>query len=156
MNTPAPVLSRLLQVVPPFSGKGRGYLSSEHRPYIVYGLNSVTINGNFGLSRAPNGIVVSSPPPPGFLTLVEWGSMVPRLSRVPVVAFDPGSLKPFPADQSIEYPYFPVAPFVCDLAASFVDVPEFGDKFNVVLLDVALVPADAANIAAAGLKFPRR
>jgi hypothetical protein len=151
MNVPNPIFSRLLQVVQPVqqNNRGRGYLSKEHRPYIIYGINAISVTQ---LTVAPNGDFLSAAPLPGFLTLMEWGSMVPRLSRIPTTAFDPSTVKP-PGLTFIQYPFFPIAPFVVDLAASYIEVPAFATKFGTICLDVAIVPADAANVHAAGLKF---
>jgi len=154
MNIPAPVFSRLFTVATPQLQPGRAYISNEHRPFIVYGLSAVTNNPPVGLTNTPSGVAIKPPPAEGFITLVEWGTMVPRLSRVPLAAFDRANVKPFPGNFWVSYPYFAVAPFVVDLAASFVDVPTQYGKFNSVVLDAALVPADAVNIAAAGLKYP--
>lgn len=152
MMIPNPIFSRLLQVTPPAqaNARGRGYLSNEHRPYIIYGINAISIAQ---LTAAPNGDFLSAGPLPGFLTLMEWGSMVPRLSRIPTTAFDPSTVKP-PGSTFISYPFFPIAPFVVDLAASYIEVPAFGTKFGTICLDVAIVPADATNVQAAGLKLP--
>lgn len=158
MNVPAPVFNRLLQVTPPNNGTGRAYLSNEHRPYVLYGINAVSYlaSRQVGLRTAPNGVGPVNPPVGGFFTLVEWGTMVPRFSRIPVMAADPGSVFQIGGGVAIPYPLFPCVPFVVDLAASYVEVPPFLAKNNVVLFDVAIVPADAVNVAAAGLKFPRK
>jgi hypothetical protein len=151
MNIPNPIFSRLLQVTPPAQAnqRGRGYLSNEHRPYIIYGINAISVTQ---LTVAPNGDFLSAAPLPGFLTLMEWGTMVPRLSRIPTTSFDPSTVKPI-GSTFIQYPFFPIAPFVVDLAASYIEVPAFATKFGTICLDVAIVPADAANVHAAGLKF---
>ena len=88
MNVPAPIFSRLLVVEPPQYANGRAYISNEHRPYIVYGMSVVTNAPPVGLEVSPSGLNIAASPAVGFLTLVEWGTMIPRLSRVPLAALD--------------------------------------------------------------------
>jgi hypothetical protein len=152
-RTPPFVLSRLTETSPFINGglNGVGFLGNEHRPFICYGFSSVANNPGLGLSRALNGVAIASSPISCFVTLVEWGSMNKRFERVPYTAGDPrvNGAAPFPA-----FPVFTCAPFLIDVAASFVEVPNILAKVNVALIELALVPADAANLAAAGLKVP--
>lgn len=151
MNTPSPIFTRLLQVLPPPGGVGRSYLSNEHRPYILQGLTCYT--QSYG--RAPNGLIPApnSSGMSAYVTLVEWGTMDPRFSRVPLAAFV--SEFPFPI-RHLWQPWFSTVPFVVDLAASYLEVPALFSAADVYVFNADLVPADAENIAAAGLKMPRK
>lgn len=134
------------------AARGRRFISGEHRPYICYGVNAVSFNIGAGLSlrSSLNGVGLPAAPLPGFLTLVEWGTMVYRIDRVPLMACDPASAgQPVPA-----FPVFTTAPFLVDLGASFVDVPPAQAKLEGLVLNLALAPADASNLQAAGLLVP--
>jgi len=149
---PSPVFLRMTTASPKTTSD-RVFLSSEHRPFICYGVT--WISGSF-LSWAPNRVIIPDGLLQGFVTLVEWGSMVQRFDRVPVAALDPGpSQKQTTGNWNPALPFFPTAPFVIDLAASFLRQPPGADLYPVVCLEFALVPADAANLAAAGLQMPR-
>lgn len=153
-RTPPFVITRLAETSPMLGGvsNGLGYFGNEHRPFLCYGFSAVTrTNDGLGLRRALNGTPLSFSPTSAFVTLVEWGTMNKRFERIPFIAADPrqNGRFPFPA-----FPVFTCAPFLIDVAASYIEVPDFLVKLNVAVIELALVPADAANIAAAGLKVP--
>lgn len=141
----------------PARRSGRAYLSREHRPYICYGISGVSFNVARGLSlrSAPDGAGLPALPFGAFVTLVEWGSMDQRLSRIPWPCTDPAA-NDFPSKVGnfAAFPVFTCAPFLVDLSASYIDIPDFASKSVVACVEVALTPADAANITAAGLRPP--
>jgi hypothetical protein len=154
-RTPPFVLTRLAEAASNGGGGNQGlaYFGNEHRPFICYGFSAVTNNPgeDIGLSRSLGGVLLTASPTSGFVTLVEWGTMNKRFERLPFQVADPrgNGRAPFPA-----FPVFTCAPFLIDVAASYIEVPSFVLKVNVNVVELALVPADAANLAAAGLKVP--
>lgn len=140
----------------PATRSGRAYLSAEHRPYICHGISGVTFNGprGVGLKNNPQGLALPVLPLSCFITLTEWGSMDQRFSRVPWSCTD-AAANPFPSTLNFAgFPVFTCRPFLIDLRASYVDLPAFISKNNVVTVELALTPADGANLRAAGLPVP--
>lgn len=150
---PAAVFNRLIVTDVMSNNIRKAYFLESHRPFILYGFNGVSWDFKFesGLRNVPDGRAVSTPPVPGFLTLVEWGTGTPRLDRVPFMASDPRS---FVAVGRASFPMFRCAPFLVDFAASYIEVPGFLLPISVAVLDVVCTPADAANIRAAGMRVP--
>ena len=151
--TPSPVFLRMTEASPK-TASDRTYLSNEHRPFICYGVSWVS---GYVLARSPAGIIIPAGLTGVFVTLVEWASMVQRFDRIPLAALDPGLSNKFGNPLLFpQRPYFPTAPFVIDLAASFVRQAPRVALLPIVDLEFLLVPADAANLAAAGLQMPRK
>lgn len=155
-RTPPPVLSRLINFQVGPTGWGRAFLGREHRPFICYGIQGVTFNLSRGISlrNGLTGTGLPQGPFSAFVSLVEWGTMDRRFDRVPYDVADPVASANV-SGLAPAFPVFTTAPFLIDLAASFVDVPPFfAGSTKDLCIELALVPADRANMAAAGLSFP--
>ena len=155
---PAPVFRRLIEVnAPELATGGRAYLDRQHRPLICYGFKVVTFDVAIvaGLRNGPSGLPNSGAPPfDGWVTLVEWDTMDRRHDRVPLAAADQNWVLRQSGVDAEDDPTYQTAPFLVDLAASYVELPAFAVKVPIILLEFATVPADPANIRAAGLRVP--
>lgn len=154
----------LSRAVYQFFGVGAGtrhYLSSEHRPYICYGVSTIWNTAAFGEFKGLD----TMPTPPQFalpqtavalyFTLVEWHTMRERHKDLPYMYFAPYSASVLTGGKfRATAPALKCRPFLIDLGASYVRGAGAAAKTFGVGFDFDLVPADAANLARAGLKLP--